>query len=77
MDNSTLKAMLFVSSGLSPIDAEKMRQAACLIEQLEARIEHLRTVANTKGVRSEEMASAVFSVLSSSFTADASGGAES
>ena len=44
MDNSTLKAMLFVSSGLSPIDAEKMRQAACLIEQLESDLEGVRLI---------------------------------
>ena len=41
MDNSVLKAMLFVSSGLSPIDAEKMRQAALVIDQLESRVADL------------------------------------
>lgn len=36
------------------------------IRDLEARIDHLRTVANTSGVRSEDMASAIYRVLSSS-----------
>lgn len=36
------------------------------IRELEARIEYLRTVANTNGVRSEDMASAIYRVLSSS-----------
>lgn len=52
--------------GVTHIATETLfEDSARRLDDLEARIEHLRTVANINGVRSEEMASAVFRVLSS------------
>lgn len=49
-----------------PYDGSQAKANQARIRDLETRIDHLRTVANTSGVRSEDMASAIYRVLSSS-----------